>query len=134
MAKNRRVTIPKSLVDTFVRVWNEDNNYKVCEEYINCGWCYQFAIVIKRALNCKVDLYTDYDGGHCWVKIGNYFYDSEHLNGTKHNLTMSTYGNDWKGPVAERTIQRLWAGANSGPVQIYTINRVIAEWKHLTRR
>ena len=129
MAKNKRVTIPKSLVDTFCRVWYENNEDYIDKDDINCGWCYQFAVLVKRALNVKVELYTDLDGGHCWVKIGNYFYDSDHLNGVAGHLSMSSYGDNWKGPVSERTIQRIWYGANSGPVQLRTINKVIKEWK-----
>jgi hypothetical protein len=131
MAKDKRVKIPKSLVTTFVRVWNENNDSsKVCEEYINYGWCYQFAVVIKRTFP-NVKIYTDLDGGHCWVKIGDYFYDSEHLNGTKQNLSMASWGEDWQGPVTVKTIQRIWYGANSGPVNIQTIDKVVREWKQL---
>jgi hypothetical protein len=128
----KRVAIPKSLVNTFVKVWNEENSKrKVCEWYINSGWCYQFAVVMKRALDVKVDIYTDFDGGHCWVKIGDYFYDSDHLNGVKRPLTMSDDGKNWRGPVMVKTVHKVWYGGNSGPLQLRTIDKVIREWKQL---
>src|SRR5271165_6624695 len=115
MAKNKRVAIPKSLVDTFVRVWNESNggNWYVDADDINCGWCYQFAIVIKRALDIEVNIYSDTDGGHCWVKIGEYYYDSENLKGTKH---APTFNEKYLGPISVRRTQEIWCRANSGPV------------------
>lgn len=135
MAKNKRVTIPKSLVDTFVRVWNETNggNWYVEADDINCGWCYQFAIVVKRTLNVDVDIYSDTDGGHCWVKIDGYYYDSEHLKGTRNILSFSC-SDDYVGPISVRRTQEIWHRANSGPVQLKTINKVVREWKQLYSR
>lgn len=128
MAK-KRVTIPESLVNTFLDVWNDENGESVERWEINSGWCYQFAVVVRFALGSDVHLYSDMDGGHCWVKIGDYFYDSDHLKGVKRPLSMSYSGDDWKGPVSIRTVQRVWHDANSGPVQMRTIRRVVNTWK-----
>jgi len=131
----KRVTIPKSIVDVFIRVWNEENYSNprdhLTEDYLNCGWCYQLAVVIKKIYGNKAKFYTDYDGGHCWVKIGDYHYDSNNLRGSKESLSMSYSDNTSDGAVPLRTIIKTWRGANSGPVQLKTIDKVVKEWKRL---
>ena len=48
---------------------------------INGGDCALFALVASKILNDGEFYYTDFCGGHAFLKVNNRFYDSTHLDG-----------------------------------------------------
>ena len=78
------VEIPKELVQAFVTAWNKLNHNRYNEglqaHEINRGWCYQFALVMKKVYKNRCTIYTN--RCHAWVKMNGLFYDSDHREGT----------------------------------------------------
>lgn len=129
MGKRAQFQIDPNLVKVFVKVWNKHYSYRKVEHwYINSGWCYQFAVLVRRVYGDKVKIYSDMDGGHCWVKVGTLFYDSDHLEGVKHSLTMSR--NPHSKNISMKQVCEIWEkrGA-SGPVDLEVIELALKTYK-----
>ena len=123
----RKFVIPVSFVHTFIRVWNKHNDCEVTRDDINSGWCYQFALAVRRTFGDAVRLYTDMEGGHCWIRVDDLYYDSVHLHGVRVPLNQDA---QWRGPVSEQFVVRTWESIGiSGPVQTHTIEAVAKRWK-----
>lgn len=119
--KAKRLSIPYELVTTFIQIWNENSLYKVSESRINCGWCYQFALIIQSIYGGQL-VTSKYHSDHCWVRINGYDYDSDNLTGSllkqKDEELMSI----------DETIE-YWSGCGiSGEVNEAVISLVILEY------
>jgi len=109
--------IDPNLVETFVTVWNKRNNSSIGVSSINCGWCYQFAVVIVAIYGGEFMTPGWY---HAWVKVDGLNYDSANLKGT-------TDENMQAGKVVSyEKLKEIWdERGSSGPIQEDTLLEVI---------
>jgi hypothetical protein len=114
--------VTKELVELFVKTWNKRSDHEVSVETLNCGWCYQFAVLLKRLYGDKVSLY--HDNSHAWVKIGSKYYDSDHRSGVSQLGLISHFGFIYEN-ISERQLIDHWRHGNTGRVNGRIINEVI---------
>jgi hypothetical protein len=134
--------VPDTLVRMFVRAWNRDNDgwCRVSRDRINFGWCYQFAILLKRLHGDKATILSDQ--GHVWVRIGDKHYDTDHPRGTKNIFEMVT-GRGEPREMTEEEVVHFWKHGGSGEVQDELISSILnaylknnrpSVWERLKRK
>jgi hypothetical protein len=133
-----RQYVTDELVNLFVGTWNSSNSTDpylyVRRETINWGWCYQFAILMRRLHGKKAKLC--YDQGHAWVKIGKKYYDSDRQDGVTRASQLGGARADHV-DVSERELIKFWegpGGGRSGKVRHDIIDEVVSAYKRLNRR
>lgn len=116
--------VTNELVDLFVNTWNRDNNKwrEVHKGWINQGWCYQFAILLRRLHGGELW----YDNGHAWVKINGRFYDSDHPEGVEDVRSIASFHGTQpiESNVDEEHFIRMWRHGGSGEVQVVMIEEI----------
>jgi len=127
--------VPKSLIESFVKVWNEQSLFhKVQEHTINSGWCYHFALLMKKVYRNKATLYSSCD--HAWVKIGHKYYDSKNPEGVnlKSSISMCCCGLKCSGEILSKAeLVKFWRHrGRSGPVKHSVINKAYALYKKVS--
>jgi sugar phosphate isomerase/epimerase len=119
--------VPSELVTLFVTQWNKDNDgwRQVNRERINFGWCYQFAMLMKKLHGEGVKLC--YDTGHAWVKIEDKYYDSDTPEGSCNfkDLSGPPHGMGLREDVAPEEFEHFWRNGGSGTVDHNVIDSVI---------
>lgn len=125
--------VPSDLVALFVRTWNRDNAgwRHVDKERINYGWCYQFAVLMKKLHGDKVKLC--HDTGHAWVKIDGKYYDSDTPNGSYNfkDLSGPPHGNELKEDVSVEDLEYFWRNGGSGPVDHRIVDDVVKLYRSM---
>lgn len=112
------------IISIFVETWNEMSSDHVREDTINCGWCYQIALVFQRLYGGL--LYTP-GWNHAWVKIGDLHFDTEFLRGTSNpnflcHLEASA--------MDEKEFIEVWSKrGNSGKVRMDIIDEVVRRYQ-----
>jgi hypothetical protein len=113
-----------------VEIWNHHNKWwcKVTRDRINFGWCYQFAILLKKLHGDEAKLF--HDQSHVWVKIGNRYYDSDHPHGVIGQKTLSDLNFcEYTEEVTEEEVAKFWRTGGSGEVDYGVIEEVIKLYK-----
>ena len=120
-----RVVIPARLVSAFVKAWNRanediDDDYDEATDFleadeINGGWCYQFALLLKKVYGRKCTLYMDSD--HVWVKMSGRFYDSDHRGGVVSVYQLGVDDYRYQHATPQQVIDEWGCRGNSGPVR-----------------
>lgn len=138
------VKIPRSLIDLFVEQWNRRvrRSYdKVSAGMINSGWCYQFALAVKKVWGERCQLWSNCH--HAWVEIDDRFYDSNHPAGVDRyeelgRMAYQCFGCEdaylEPGPVTEQTLIKYWSryGATK-PVRVDIAEEVALTFKQNNR-
>jgi hypothetical protein len=116
--------VTPELISLFVKTWNKYNGEQLYPNTINMGWCYQFAVVLKRLHGDKAQLC--FDDNHAWVEIDGKYYDSKVIHGTEdvNRLACKRYG-AVRRYVSEEEFIKVWGNGGSGDVQLFTINEVV---------
>ena len=128
-----RYVSPK-LVQLFVDEWNNSvggGPFEVWKGGINCGWCYQFAFLLRKLYGKKAQLC--YDDRHAWVKIGRKYYDSSTLDGVDDidGLAYRRIG-PVRFDVSEERFVKEWVDGGSGDVQVNTIDKIVKKYRAIT--
>ena len=135
---SKPLEIPEDLVKTFVFVWNSHTSSaidyrhrrEVAQDWINYGWCYQFALVLKKVYGKECEVWSDTTGGHCWVKIGDLFYDSASRQGLPYPITFWGGIEQVERNISLARVAELWNHAGrSGPIHLKVIADTVRTWK-----
>lgn len=110
--------VPEGLADLFKEVWQKHTGLKVWG--INHGWCYHFALVLKRIHGDRVKLHTT--AGHAWIEVDGMFYDSNTPQGSSEPLCHYE-----RQELPEDQFEEFWrTRGGSGPVRWDVINEVVS--------
>ena len=120
--------VPDLLVSLFVKVWNEHNStwLVASRPMINFGWCYQFAMLMRKLHGPTAKLYCS--SGHAWVKIGNKHYDTDHPEG-QDSAIITPYDTMLHEDMDEEAFTKLWSRSDSGGIQFNVIDQVISLYR-----
>lgn len=122
--------VPDELIQMFILAWNHHNERKVTRWNLNFGWCYHFALLLKRFHGDTAQLQCDWH--HAWVEIDGKLYDSDRPRGVcaRSELTCSRRDPDrLRLGISEEEFIAFWETGGSGPVQL----RVIEQALHMYR-
>lgn len=140
-----KVIVPKALPELFVSTWNDMNDPgdRIRDlSRINFGWCYQFALVLKR-LHVKARLWSSCE--HVWIQVGAKFYDSDFPKGTTNldellnDIPCNCGSHEGEGRhclqegLSEKAVVNLWEDGGSGPVNYGVIERTVLKYKREAR-
>lgn len=115
----------KDLPELFKEVWAEKTGEAVWD--INCGWCYQFALILGRLVGRKTKYISN--NQHCWIEVDGVFYDSEHPNGTT-DATKMDWNGPWEKPLTAKQVREYWGYyGRSGPIRESVIRKVVAAYR-----
>lgn len=132
------ITIDARIIDIFITTWS-DMDGKMPEwmswqtsggfrrSDINCGWCYQIAVVFKRIYGGE---YVTPGYRHAWIRINGLDYDSDNLSG------VPDLGVKWSpGEVVnEEELCDIWGErGNTGEVRMDIVEEVVRRYDEMLK-
>lgn len=114
--------VAKDLPRKFASTWRKVTGEPLTIEQINWGWCYQFALVLRKLYGKRAQLY--YNEYHAWVEIDGLKYDADRIHGVK-QFKHSVYKEDVIKANMKKTEEYWNTSGTSGVVRWDVINEVI---------
>ena len=126
-----------ALAHLFVKIWNKNNRNgeELGVNWINSGWCYQFALVLRLI---RKDAKIISTGHHVWIYWNGKHYDSNHMSGSLEPLDRTCTcggceaGNFHRGPrkITIKYMKEYWARYGySGAVQDNVVRSTVRQYK-----